>query len=648
LYFCAVLAKGLILILFLLFFLGEIKAQKTASTDSLLFVAKKEALSTDYKSLLNLKDTFVKAADKLATAQRQVTARRDLISYQDLGTHYSPLMNLVGPVSFSTGFTSGNNALNYYKFGPEKQSFYKASMPFTSFRYAQGGQRYIQFQALHTQNIIPTWNIAAGISSFTNEGYGLRQFQSHRAPFFNSHFTLPNNRFRTLVAMNWVNRTGQESGGLSTDYFTTSGSADTFTAAGRYPNAANGPERNALPMGLSNAYDTAKLTHHRFLYQYHLGQKKQDTLDSIYKVDALFAIGYLFDYQRERWIYQDNSGDSAFYENFQNYSKFQQNRDSQVFRVITNEVYLKKLQRRASGFAFGGRFGIESYHYNQNQRVNIDGINSYIGGSLEGIFAEKILLTTQVQYYISGYNQHDYKLDANAILIQKYFTATAFVKSSLKEPEVVQKYFNSPYYQYYRTNLSKTLSNNLGLQIQQKNRTNPIDIVANIQNINNYIYFDKSFTTQQLNSAVQILTLKLAKVFTYKTLNAGLNGFVQQASSSALPLPKWGGKLDLYYKKHLFDSALHFKTGIDIFTYAKHNAYGYKPVLRQFYVNDMQQLGQYPLVDLYVSGKIKTLIFFVKMENVMNALTKAVPYSTQNYPIQTMALRVGLLWDFYF
>jgi len=626
----------------------EMQAQTTAPSDSLLFVAKKAAQSMDYKALLNLKDSFVKPTDKLAESQRQVAARRDLISYQDLGTHYSPLFNLVGPVAVNPGFTSGNNALNFYKLGPEKQKFYKASMPFTSFRYAQGGQRYIQFQALHTQNIIPTWNIAAGISSFTNQGYGLRQFQSHRAPFLSSHFTLPNNRFRTLVAMSWLNRTGQESGGLSTAEFTTLGGTDTFTAVSRYPKAANGPERNALPMGLSNAYDTAKLTHHRLLFQYHLGQKKQDTIDSIYKVDALFAIGYIFDYQRERWIYQDNNGDSAFYGNFQNGAQFQQNRDSQYFRVVSNEFYLKKLQRKATGFGFGGKFGLQFYHYNQNQTVIVNGTNTYFGGNLEGVVAEKMLLTVDATYFLSGYNQNDYSLNANMVYKQKYFAATAFLNSALKEPSIIQKQFSSPYYQYLRFNLNKTLSNNLGLHLQQRNAKNPLDLVANIQNINNYIYYDASFTPQQLNSAVQIITLQLSKTFTYKTLNASLDGFIQQSASSALPLPKWGGKLDLYYKRPLFDSALNFKTGIDIYTYSRHNAYGYKPVLRQFYTNNLQQLGQYPLVDLYVSGEIKTLVFFVKMENVLNAVTKVVPYSTQNYPIQTMAFRVGLLWDFYF
>ena len=57
-------------------------------------------------------------------------------------------------------------------------------MPYTSFRYAQGGQQYIQFDALHTQNITKYFNIALGINSFTNKGLGLNQFQAHRSPFF--------------------------------------------------------------------------------------------------------------------------------------------------------------------------------------------------------------------------------------------------------------------------------------------------------------------------------------------------------------------------------------------------------------------------------------------------------------------------------
>ena len=95
---------------------------------------------------------------------------------------------------------------------------------------------------------------------------------------------------------------------------------------------------------------------------------------------------------------------------------------------------------------------------------------------------------------------------------------------------------------------------------------------------------------------------------------------------------------------------IHLKTGLDLHYNATYKASGYLPMLRQFYFANNNTLGGYPLLDAYVSGDVKSLTFFLKMENILNSVyvqrDVVRSYSTEVYPIQPMAFRLGLLWDF--
>jgi hypothetical protein len=61
--------------------------------------------------------------------------------------------------------------------------------------------------------------------------------------------------------------------------------------------------------------------------------------------------------------------------------------------------------------------------------------------------------------------------------------------------------------------------------------------------------------------------------------------------------------------------------------------------------------GGYPAADVYFSGAIKQVHFFVKMEHVNQGLFPApgsVPYwSAASYALEPRRMRLGLRWAFY-
>jgi len=616
--------------------------------DSLLTIPKKFPQQTFYDALVSFEDDtlVVDKNAKLMEAQRQIFTRRDLISYQDLGTHFSPIRILDGIQSQSNGFNTGNQWVGYYQKSLKDLPFYNASMPLTSFKYAQGGKSYIQFDALHTQNIIKTWNFTAGIQSFTNQGFGLRQSSFHRAPFITSHFTLPNNRLRIVAGFSWLRRINQENGGLSsTDSLVNINDLSGIkkTALELFP-VTSGLERNTLPVGLKNAYDTLKSSNHNVYFQYYLGKKYNDTLDSFRKILPLFAINVQLAFEKEQWLYADNFGDSVYYPRL-SYARAN-NRDSQTLKKYTAIIGLGKLKSQINGIVFNTNIGFENYSYNHNNFIRFSGVNSFFQGNLTTILKENIMLKSNAVFYFSGYNLGDYDFNAFASFMKSDFKIIGFINSQLKMPAPVFASFNSPYFAHFN-NFNQTLTNSIGGKvIIRKNKPYTLGIM--LKNINNHLYFDEQYQARQFQSNIQFVKFSLSKHFNYRSLNLAFDGFIQSSSNMAvIPLPNWGFKADLFFQKMIFDSALHLKTGIDVFVNGKSNNMTYMPVLRQFALQNNGSIGNNPLLDFYISGEVKTVVFFFKLENITYNFMPNSDYTTPLFPNQPTAFRLGLLWDFF-
>ena len=650
--------RRILLVLWVLSCHTFLYAQNEASSeiDSLLTLPKVNPTVSTFTQLTEFKDTFYEMPDVLEQIQRQIQSRRDLISYQDLGTHFSPLFNLEQLYTPRVGFNLGNPSLDAFLTEPASRPFYNAPMPFTRFRYAQGGAEYIQFDALHTQNIIPSWNVAAGIQSFTNRGLAVRQLQVHRAPYITTHFTHPNNKLRILGSFNWTRRSGYVSGGLNRFDSIGFGNVntnqiDSNTSAGWYNLLDPGVSRNSLDPGLTAAFDTVRIAQHRLRIQYQMGPKYFDTLDSFSFIQPLFGLYSDAQLRKQTWIHEYNEEDLNYYEQFFGTARRTFLRDSISFLLYDQRVGFQKHRIASNGFGLSAFAGFQSGNYIQRDAVSFRINNLYIGGNLEIEMPGNLQLKSNAQLFLSGYNGGDYHLNAVVHKSQEAFDINAGLNSGLYEPAPQQVAFVTPVIQLINQNLSKTNNNLIFGNILWKKFKNPLLLGVSVQNVGNLLYYNSNIELVQSNSAIQQTKLTIGKLFRHKTWNLRLDGFAQQITgNSDIALPTWGLKADAYYRRTISDSALDFKAGLDVFIHNQFNALGYMPMLRQFYFQGGEQLGGYPLLDVYVSGKMKTFIFFAKMENILDfyfVQRSAVSQSTYSYPMQPMAFRLGFKWDFY-
>ncbi len=74
----------------------------------------------------------------------------------------------------------------------------------------------------------------------------------------------------------------------------------------------------------------------------------------------------------------------------------------------------------------------------------------------------------------------------------------------------------------------------------------------------------------------------------------------------------------------------------------------YDPVLAEFYVQNEQELGGFPLIDIFFNAKIKQTRIFFTWEHFNQLFTSQNEYfSAPGYPFRDAVIRFGLVWDFF-
>jgi hypothetical protein len=127
------------------------------------------------------------------------------------------------------------------------------------------------------------------------------------------------------------------------------------------------------------------------------------------------------------------------------------------------------------------------------------------------------------------------------------------------------------------------------------------------------------------------------------------NNIVYQVSSNkeVIPLPM----LTLYHNLYFHDKwfkVLSFQTGIDVRYHSEYFAPAYMPATGQFYMQQEQQIGNYPVMSIYANFHLKRTRFFVQYYHLNQLFMNGLYYSTPNYPINPAILKFGLTWNFYY
>lgn len=179
------------------------------------------------------------------------------------------------------------------------------------------------------------------------------------------------------------------------------------------------------------------------------------------------------------------------------------------------------------------------------------------------------------------------------------------------------------------------------------------NINFSLSQIDNYTYFAEnemgSVKPFQYDQPVRHLKLKAEKEFDFGLFGSYNTVMYQNVLEGAgvLNVPDLVTRNSLYYKDFWFDKALYLQTGFTFKYFTKYEANAYDPILAEFYVQNEQEIGGFPIVDYFFNAKVDKARIFFKLEHLNSLVTGNNNFSAPDYPYTDFLVRFGLVWDLF-
>ncbi len=171
-------------------------------------------------------------------------------------------------------------------------------------------------------------------------------------------------------------------------------------------------------------------------------------------------------------------------------------------------------------------------------------------------------------------------------------------------------------------------------------------IRADVNNLQNYIYFGTNALPIQHSSNVQTFSARLSQRLKLGILHWD-NRITYQTTSdeNIIPLPKLAIYSNLYLKFRI--ATLHVQLGVDCDYYTSYYAPNYQPATASFYNQHEVKIGNYPFMNAYANMKLSKTRFYVMFSHFNQGLIGGNNYFVlPNYPLNPRRFQIGLSIDF--
>ena len=179
------------------------------------------------------------------------------------------------------------------------------------------------------------------------------------------------------------------------------------------------------------------------------------------------------------------------------------------------------------------------------------------------------------------------------------------------------------------------------------------NINFSLSQIDKYTYFTEnengSVKPFQYDQPVRHLKLKAEKEFDFGLFGSYNTIMYQNVLEGAgvLNVPDLVTRNSIYYKDFWFDKALYLQTGFTFKYFTKYEANAYDPILAEFYVQNEEEIGGFPVVDYFFNAKVDKARIFFKLEHLNSLVTGNNNFSAPDYPYTDFLVRFGLVWDLF-
>lgn len=617
--------------------------------------AAEEITIKDYKIISYARDTTY--LDTTLTIQKEYKynyLRKDdfeLMPFANVGQPYNKL-----GVDFERNHMYpllGAKAKHYNYFEVEDIDYYNVATPMSDLFFKTTFEQGQLLDALLTFNTSRRFNISLAFKGFRSLGkYQLDQSQSGN---FRStaNYVTKNGRYslRSHIAAQDVET--EENGGLVDKEEQFEKGNEDFL------------DRSRVDTRLSTTDNGEnKILGKRYFleHQYKLLRTRKDS--SRLEKTSL-AIGHVFNYETKYYQFRQDTSNEYFGSVF-----VSPIHDKASLKTTYNEFHAEFYN--ATLGRLQGNISLYNYNYFFNSLlVTAEGqqIQSQLTGdeiSLGAKYSKTIggfLVKGNGKYNLSG-DLTGSILDASASYRFNENNRIVFsLHSSARMPDFNYLLYQSEYENYNWQNISNFENqkvNSLQFQFDSKKWGN---ISAKYTTLDNYTYFgiedpeqelvenQEQATIKPLQEANSVNHIKVKYIKEFKLGGFALNNTIMyqnvSQSNDVLNVPQLVTRNTLYFSSDVFKKAMYLQTGITFKYFTSYNMDAYNPVLGEFYIQNNEELGGFPMLDFFINARIQQTRIYLKAEHFNSSFSGYNFYSAPNYPYRDFVIRFGLVWNFF-
>lgn len=572
-----------------------------------------------------------------------------------LGNLGTPAYSMIYQPRKNIGFDAGFHALDVYRFNVDSTRYYNTTTPYTRLRYLIGPSKEQLIDVLLTENFSPDLNVGFRFRKINEPGVFQNQTTDDNSINIFVHYNTKNKRYHAYLSFVSNKLHAGENGGIMADSMlkedvynnrktipvqlggSNTGNVGFFSTS--IPTQSGITEsswlfRQHYDWGLA---DTIPLTDTSFEYQYHPNFRIEHTLKATH-INALFkdktatqAVPY----------YMNHYGVDSL--GFLGINKLRAVHDWRTFSNDLSVIKFPDKMNQAHFLKLGityenikGEFLKNSIKFN-----NLKGHAEYHNYTKNG----KWELNAKGEFVIAGRAFGDYMAygSLERYLNKKFGRIQLSFMNLNQTPSFSYRFFQSNSFLSTNTDLNKT--NITRIQFKADNSHLKYDLKVNYFLLSNYTYFKNFYTSEQEQTAFNLLQIILNKKFKFGHLAWYLNLALQQTTgNNPLELPLAWTRNRLGYEGVLFTN-LHLFAGLEFKYHTAYYAPDYSPVLQQFiYQNAAKIQNDLPNVDAFIHFRIKSFIAYVRAEN-LNELISPNTIEIPHYPYPGFGVRVGLEWS---
>lgn len=297
-------------------------------------------------------------------------------------------------------------------------------------------------------------------------------------------------------------------------------------------------------------------------------------------------------------------------------------------------------------------YGYNSLYFIEDERIDdrLSGMNYALGGEYQNTIGG-FEINADAMLALGGDFAGNY-ITANAAYNFNEQNNIRFgIEQNSRLPDYNQLLYQSDYQNYnWQNDFDNVNTQSLYGKLNAR-RIASID--ARLTQIQNYTYFstnDEGFVKPfQHGGQVRYLKLKAERGFDFGVFGMYHTLMYQNVldGQDVLNLPEFVTRNSIYYQDYLFQRALYLQTGFNFNYFASYNMNAYDPVLAEFYVQNQESLGNYPVLDFFVNAKVDQARIFFKLEHVNSLIMGNNNFVAPGYPYTDFLIRFGLVWNFF-